>query len=359
MRRYGFSLFAIVLLGLFTAALRGAAAVTNTSPDFKEVYELLRANLAGVDEADLNRAAVQGLLSELQPRVALAGEPDATTAATNASAVIRTALFDGAYGYVRVGQVGAGLDTQLAQAFKELASTNQLKGIVIDLRFASGQDYATAAAAADWFFTTEQPLIDWGEGLKKSTAKTNAPSLPVTLLINHKTSGSAEAFAGILRDGDVGLLIGAHTAGRANISKEFTLKNGQRLRVSIAPVKLGKGQPLPATGLKPDIQVDVNPEDERAYFEDAYKVLSKANVASIPSTNEAASTATNRPPSRRRLNEAELVRMMRDGINPDLDATNAAGRRTEPARSVVQDPALARALDLLKGLAVVQQFRSI
>src|SRR5213082_1308846 len=42
-------------------------AATNEAPDFKEVYELLRANLAGTDEAGLNRAAVQGLLTQLAP----------------------------------------------------------------------------------------------------------------------------------------------------------------------------------------------------------------------------------------------------------------------------------------------------
>jgi hypothetical protein len=58
-----------------------------------------------------------------------------------------------------------------------------------------------------------------------------------------------------------------------------------------------------------------------------------------------------------RLNEAELVREHREGGSR---VTNAAPRLRdeEPQTPVVSDPVLARALDLLKGLAVVRQSRS-
>ena len=59
----------------------------------------------------------------------------------------------------------------------------------------------------------------------------------------------------------------------------------------------------------------------------------------------------------RRFNEAELVREQRDGV--DLEAEFSVGGRfqTDPNLKIVRDPALARALDLLKGLAVVQKSR--
>ena len=140
----------------------------------------------------------------------------------------------------------------------------------------------------------------------------------------------------------------------------FSLKSGQRLRLAIAPVKVADGKELPFTGLKPDIDVDVSPEDELIWYEDAYKVVSKPSRLTSVATNDPAASATNRAP-RRRINEAELVRMNRDGqaTDRDLPVTNTPGRTFEPPTQVVNDPALARALDLLKGLAVVQQFRSL
>jgi hypothetical protein len=111
--------------------------------------------------------------------------------------------------------------------------------------------------------------------------------------------------------------------------------------------------------LKADIRVAVNPDDEKAYFEDAYKVLPKiVRVAdgSVTMTNVANLTVTNRP-ARRRINEAELVRLLRSGQPIEEEFTQVPLRELEPPKPVVNDPALARAIDLLKGLAVVQQFR--
>jgi C-terminal processing protease CtpA/Prc len=207
------------------------------------------------------------------------------------------------------------------------------------------------------FFSKEKPLLDYGDGMKNSTAKTNAFSLPLTILVNKQTTGAAEAFAGVLRQADIGLLLGTNTAGKATMGKEFTLNTGQRLWVATSLVKLGNGKSFPASGLQPDIKVEVSPADEHAYFEDAYKVLPKANDSANGSTNQTNLSVTNRL-ARHRTSEAELVRMHRDGELPDLEAPAAKSRETEMPPHVIYDPALARAIDLLKGLSVVQQFRS-
>ena len=348
--------FLLLSFAVSPLPLRGAGAAE--PPDFKEVYDLIRANLAGKDEAELSRAAVQGLLTQLKPQVSLIGEA-AEAGGTKAEPGLRSGVFDGAYGYVRIGQVVGTTAQQVQSAYQQLSSSNRLKGIVFDLRFAGGDDYAGAAALADLFFATERPLLDYGQGLKKSTAKTNAFSLPLAVLVNRQTSGAAEAFAAVLRRGDIGLVLGTNTAGKAMMGKEFTLKNGQRLWIATALLKLGEGQTFPAAGLAPDIQVEVSPQDEQAYFEDAYKALPRASSLASASTNQTNLSVTNRLP-RRRTTEAELVRMHRDGEMPSLDdpVIKSPLREPDAPPHVVYDPVLARAIDLLKGLSVVQQFRS-
>jgi hypothetical protein len=326
-------------------------------PQFREVYDLLRTNLNGVGERELNRAAVYGLIDQLSPKVTLVDDKDWHANETNSAVALKATVFESAFGYLRLGQFGEGADKKLIEAYRQMASTNRLKGLVVDLRYSEGQDYAGAAALADRFFSKEEPLMDWGEGVKKASTKTNALELPMTILVNRKTSGAAEAFAAILRQAQMGLIIGTNTAGNAAIAKEFELSTGQHVRVATTPIKLGDGKPFPAGGLKPDIYVEVNPEDELAWFEDAYKVVSKPTARlSSTATNEVSAASTNR--SRRpRLNEAELVRMLREGLNPENELGSAA-RELERAKGIVGDPVLARALDLLKGLTVVQQFRS-
>jgi C-terminal processing protease CtpA/Prc len=271
---------------------------------------------------------------------------------TNVAPVSSSAIFDENYGYVRIGRVGPRLPDEFSTTLQRLSATNKVKGLVIDLRYANGNDYAAAAKVADSFFGSEQPLLDWGQGSAKATDKTNAFRQPVAVLVNQFTVGASEALAAILRQKDVGLLIGTNTAGQASITKDFPLKNGNVLRVAVAPIKVGDGEVVER--LKPDIQVDVSSEDERAYFVDAYKSLSKSSGGS--STNVASLSVTNRP-SRKRLNEAELVRMLREGEIPE-DETTKPAHLPELTRPVITDPALARAIDLLKALAVVRHTRS-
>src|SRR5262249_16179841 len=109
-------------------------------------------------------------------------------------------------------------------------------------------------------------------------------------------------------------------------------------------------------GVKPDITVVVSPEEERAYYADPFRMQPGVNAsAGAEQTLSDASNGTNRA-RRARLSESELVRERREGTN--LDDERPARRERGPEKPLVRDPALARALDLLKGLAVVRPPRS-
>ena len=345
----------VVILLLSPTAISTAKEATNRSPDFKEVYDLLRTHLAGTTDADLNRAAVEGLLTALRGKVTLAGEEGAA-AYTNAALVSRSSLLDNVVAYVRVARVADGLAKDFAEAIRQLGATNRLKGVVLDLRFADGRDYTAAAAVADLFLADARPLLDWGDGVVKSRKKDDIIGLPAAVLVNRETGGAAEALAAVLRETGAALILGGTTAGRAMTSQEFTLRNGSRLRIATSPVKLGDGKALSTQGIAPDIEVAVSAGDERAYFEDAYVQPPRDDLAaSTGSLVNGQLNGTNRPSRRLRPTEADLVRARRDGTS--LDAETLLARDTEPERPLIRDPALARAVDLLKGLAVVRQAR--
>jgi hypothetical protein len=356
-RRFLLVLWVALAIGWSFPPAAFSATPEQSRFQFQEVYDLLKANLAGTSESELDQAAVLGLFDQLGGRVTVVGEPARSTGATN-NLAISASVFENNFGYVRLPQLTPETARQFDDALRGLRSTNKVKGLMVDLRFSGGQDYSAAVALADRFFAGEEPMVDWGEGWKKSSIKTNALAIPITILVNRKTSGAAEVLAGILRYRQLGLLIGTNTAGQASMAREFALKTGQRLRVAVAPVKVTDGHELPFTGMKADIEVEVDPDDERLYYDDAYKQLAKPARTGNVSTNETLAGTTNRP-SRRRLNEAELVRMNREGQSPERELfTNTPVRPNEPIGPLITDPTLARALDLLKGLAVVHQFRS-
>ena len=157
------------------------------------------------------------------------------------------------------GWNGSGTDwrARCARRASKLGATNKLDGVILDLRYAAGDDYASAAATAELFVKKEQPLLNWGNGMVRSKDKSDAISLPVAVLVNRQTAGAAEALAAVLRETGAGLILGSRTAGQAMIAQEFPLKNGERLRIATAPIQLGDGSTLSEQGLKPDIAVEV------------------------------------------------------------------------------------------------------
>jgi C-terminal processing protease CtpA/Prc len=326
------------------------------TPDFKEVYDSIRTHAAGLSEADLNRAAVQGLVTALSPRVMLLTNGSPTKPSADMPLVSKSSTMESEIAYIRVERVGEGLAGAVREAWQALGRTNKLKGVVMDLRYAGGDDYAAAAATADVFLKKDLPLLNWGNGLVRSKDKTDAILVPVAVLVNRFTTGAAEALAAAMRETGAGLILGGRTAGQAMVSQDFPLTNGDQLRIGTAPVQLGDGSSLTAQGIKPDIAVEVTAEDERAYFSDAFKLAGRADLSAaayLSLTNPP--SGTNRVARRPRFNEAELVRERREGLS-EGDLTGA--KEKESDKPMVYDPALARALDLLKGLAVVRQSRS-
>jgi hypothetical protein len=356
LRRMILGLGAVGLLALQSGAR--ADDGTNALPDFQELRELIRSHLAGESDADLNRDAVLGLLHQLHAKVSLVGSKTTPAAISESQVLAKSAVYDGPVAYLRVGRVGTGLAGKITAALKDLGATNHLKGIVLDLRFADGRDYAEAAAVADLFFSKERPLLDWGNGMVSSTAKDNTVTLPITILVNQQTAAAAEALAAVLREDDRAIVLGATTAGEASMSQEYPLKNGQFLRIATSAIKLSDGETLSA--VTPDIQVTVKPEDEQAYFSDPYKELTPS-INYIPSIiGDAGTTATNgtnKVARARPLNEAELMRERRErpGVEVDDLPLSTPASQAEIEKPVIRDPVLGRALDLIKGIAALHR----
>lgn len=352
---FAFGVFnAVLFLGVGKGLCAFGQTPTN-APAFSEVYDLVRTHLRGMSPAELDQVAAKGFITALAPRVSLASSPAAKP--TNTVLLARALVIEDDVAYLRVSQVAEGLAKALADAQGELARTSKVVGLTLDLRYAGGEDYAAVLEAAALFVRTEAAMLDWGEGLKAVRPAAQTFSQPVAVLVNRHTVGAAEALAAVLREAGVGLILGQTTAGAAALMEEFPLKSGQHLRIATSPVRLANGVALSPQGVSPDITVAVDGDDERSYFADAYREPAKATEAllarEVNAANEASST--NRPNRRPRPNEADLVRARREGL--PLDGDLVATRAPEPQRPVLRDPALARAVDLLKGLAVVRAKR--
>jgi hypothetical protein len=359
MARRFLSFFTLALTGWLATPCAWGADTTNPAPDFKEVYDLLRTNLTGATDDNLNRAAIEGLLSRFPGKVSLVGgAADGSAMPQGGTALSKSVVIESNVAYLRIGRVAGNLANELSAAYRALTTTNKVAGIVLDLRFVVGDDSASAQATANLF----------------ASKKIVAGSLVV--LVNGETRGAAETLAAALRHAGAGLIIGNPTAGEAATFKEFPLRNGERLRIATPPVKSGNGPAIPSGGLQPDIAVTVSADDERAFWENPYASPAQNN-------NSPGVTTNNLLPFIDHISEADLVlQKQHDGKTigtsefhtrdmdlpgPRLirrpsgdnagDEDSAPARAAEPQKPVIRDPVLARAVDLIKGLAVVHQSR--
>ncbi|MCU0771162.1 MAG: S41 family peptidase [Verrucomicrobia bacterium] len=335
---------AVLGLTLFGMANRcELRAASNPPPTFREVSGLVRSNLAGADLDELDRLAVAGFLAELGPRVVLLDAADELKAGAAVAGVLEARVYRGSVGYVRLGGMDAATGDLLWERYQALTVSNRLSGLVLDLRAAGGSDYAAALRVADLFLTQEVPLLNWGEGLKRSRAKDQAITLPVAVLMNRETAGGAEALAGMLRQSGVALLIGGRTAGTAGIQRAFPLSNGQFLNITVANIQLGDARMLTADGLKPDVEVAVDAAREVAWL----------NGQPAGDVGDSAGPGPTSEHSPLRMNEADLVRRWR-GEMLSAEESPVAG----PENGLeTRDPVLVRALDLMDGLAILRSWQ--
>lgn len=325
------------LLAAVPLAVIGAE--TPPWPPVDEVLRAVRTNLPALDEQRLQSNAVHGLLAGLVPDVLT--DADAPPAIPP---IAKVRVYDRGKGYLRVGQVDAALPAELAAARAELARTNDLRGLVLDLRFAGGTNFAAVPAAAALFVGTNRSALRLAGRTFDAPppAGSTAPPLPVMVLVNHETAGAAEALAAAVRHGAGRTLVfGAATAGQARDYKVVTLSTGARLRIAGDAVAIVGGPELGGAGVRPDLPVAVDPADEKVWFADEFRAVRRGQDVAV---------------GRRRFSEADLVRLRRGGRPPAEQSAPApddetdglpAGRPDVPPPVVVQDPVLARALDLL------------
>lgn len=341
-------------VGVCVLSFRVAAfAQIASEPDlkvFNEALKLIRTHMIGVDrEGALDQKALQGLADQLSPAVQLLNaksEKEENTELSNDGFLCKTHIYDSHYLALRLGKITLETPQAFLSEFGKISQSTELKGIVLDLRNSEGVDYKAAAAIASSFIPSGQasqvftinkqdysasPVSVDGESKKIS-------ELPFIVLTNGKTSGAAEVLAVILRKTGKTLLIGSRTAGQTISFKDFKLSNGQMMRIAVDSVRFQDGSWMLPGGISPDVIVTLSEADEQAYVEDPFTSRRPVYVnESVVSSNRAAV----------RINEAELVKMQNNGVQTDSGQTQKPGESLPPA---INDPVLARAIDILKTL---------
>ena len=237
---------------------------------------------------------------------------------------------EGTVGYIRITtfneQTSPGLEKAIAKLQKEIG--DELVGYVVDLRNNPGGLLDQAISVSDAFL--EQGEIVSTRGRDPNDAQRyNAHAgdltngLPVVVLVNGGSASASEIVAGALQDHRRAIILGTTSFGKGSVQTIIPVSGSGAIRLTTARYYTPSGRSIQATGIDPDI------------------VVEPARIESLEAG------------PRRRESDLRGALENSDGGNakkPDPAAetsTDSTDEKTKP-----QDYQLARALDLLRGLAL-------
>lgn len=221
---------------------------------------------------------------------------------------------------------------------------NHLIGLIIDLRdFQAANDFAGAADFLGLFITPKTPLfaIQETSSSQKVFQSGRQPlsmrkNFPVIILTNENTRGAGEILAYVLQQRVNAITLGQPTAGEAAVYTETKLRSSGRFaRRATQTVLTDKNENLLGKPLVPDIQINVDPQEESSALQQAYTKGAAEFIKELP--------------SRKRLNEASLVK------EEDVELNDVIEEQLHPEKEKapqLKDITLQHATDVLRGIAI-------
>ena len=311
--------------------------------DLDQAITLLKRNFihpAAINETELDRAALQGLLSRLGPGVALL--PDRDAASGGKPTPLYREILGGHIGYLRLGSLTNANLQDMETALKDFA-TKKTDALIIDLRATpQTNDFAITAEFAKRFASKGKVLFSLRKAGAKEEQSFSVDRDPlyyglIIVLLDEETAGGGEALAGVLKIQRKAMIIGQTTAGRAVEYSDLPLPSGKILRVAVGELILPELKPVFPHGLSPDLPVAMPLAEKREVFQQSLERGMAEYVFERENPH---------------FNEAALIA----GRNPEIDAAaNAQRRGGIPEKPALRDPVLQRAVDLVTSLAIYEK----
>ena len=272
---------------------------------------------------------------------------------------------EGKTGYVRITSFNEQTEPGLRKAFKELREEigDDMNGIVLDLRSNPGGLLDQAVAVSDAFLERGEVVQTRGrdpQDIQRYHARSGdlADGLPLVVLINGGSASASEIVAGALQDYQRALIVGTKSFGKGSVQTIIPLgrENGA-MRLTTARYFTPSGRSIQAEGIEPDVLVEQakiekidsgnrprrteaslrdhldNPNSEDDDADGKGDVDKDAKIDEEVEAEEGAAA-----------DEIPLT----DRDKPDDDEKSSTDR-------AIEDYQLAYALDLIKGLSIVQK----
>jgi carboxyl-terminal processing protease len=277
----------------------------------------------------------------------------------------------GNIGYIRITQFSQTTDADLRKHVAQLKKDigKDLAGFVIDLRNNPGGLLDQAIAVSDDFLDKGE-IVSTRSRKAEDTQRFNArpgditDGLPLVVLVNDGSASASEIVAGALQDHRRAILLGTRSFGKGSVQTLMPLPGHGSMRLTTARYYTPSGRSIQAVGIEPDIKVlqskvePINvPERDRRSEASLRKALQNPDAKhGNGSKDQGKDKAAPVPPA-----PAPAPAPGPESKAPGSpEGAAAAGEKPNPANAMAaikmgdpaQDYQMARALDLIRGLAL-------
>ena len=270
---------------------------------------------------------------------------------------------EGEAGYIRISSFNEQTQPGLDNAIKEIKVKlgDKLKGYVIDLRNNPGGLLDQAVSVSDTFLERGEIVSTRTRRLEETQRYNARPGdqtqgKPLVVLINDGSASASEIVAGALQDHGRAVVLGTKSFGKGSVQTIIPLggANESAMRLTTARYYTPSGKSIQATGIVPDIEV------RPANVQRVAGLGIRRAEADLPG---ALSNDTKDEDGAEAAPESGAKPAVGSPTSPGVDAGPAAGggetatAAAADGRSTqdTEDYQLARALDLLQGIAIYQR----
>jgi len=242
---------------------------------------------------------------------------------------------EGDVGYLRITtfneQTSPGVEREIQRLREEIG--DKLVGLVVDLRNNPGGLLDEAISVSDAFLPQGEIVSTRGrrsDDAQRFNAREGdlAEGLPIVVLINGGSASASEIVAGALQDHRRAIVMGTRSFGKGSVQTIIPLSGHGAMRLTTARYYTPSGRSIQATGIEPDILVE------------------QARLESLEQGRQRREENL-----RGALNNPEGQQNDQETAPDDVSAED----ETESETPEQLDYQLARALDLLRGLALFQE----
>lgn len=263
-----------VTMNIFSSLVEDLPQREAMYSSLSELDNLIRAEYYGsVEEESVDSAITDGYLENLtigRNYIMSSSEyDDYKLRQSGASGKSVFHQIDSKIGYIRITDFTEKTPEEFSQALTELKNES-VTGLVIDVRNTDSFNIKSAALVIDMIV----PLATSGtQSIATAVDKNNtntlvfasdaqSTDLPVSVIVNKKTSGAGELLACDIRDFGIGTIVGKTTAGNGSYQKVFELENGRALVLTTAKLMPYTSDCYDGVGVKPDYDIELKSQTD-------------------------------------------------------------------------------------------------